>query len=129
MGVLGIGGLFFRARDPEGLAAWYRERFGIGGGCVAEGAPAGEANPWLWLTAGGPVVFQPFKADSDYFAADKQFMLNLRVSGLDAMLEQLRGAGIEVVTKAEWDSPEVGRFARVHDPEGNAVELWEPLAG
>lgn len=127
MGVAGIGGLFFRARDPEGLAAWYKEHLGVGGGCVAEGAP-GEANQWLWLTAGGPVVFQPFKADNDYFAADKQFMLNLRVSGLDAMLANLRAAGVEVVTKAEWDDPQVGRFARVHDPEGNAVELWEPPA-
>lgn len=125
MGVLGIGGLFFRARDPEVLSAWYKEHLGVGGGCAAEGAP-GEPNEWLWLTPAGPVVFQPFKADTDYFAADKQFMINLRVSGLDAMLERLRGAGIEVVTKPEWDHPDVGRFARVHDPEGNAIELWEP---
>lgn len=80
------------------------------------------------MTAAGPVVFQAFKADSDYFAADKQFMINLRVSGLDAMLDRLRAAGVEAITKAEWDHPDVGRFARVHDPEGNAVELWEPPA-
>lgn len=124
MGVLGIGGLFFRARDPERLTAWYKEHLGVGGGCVADGE-AGEPNQWLWLTAAGPVVFQPFKADSDYFAADRQFMMNLRVSGLDAMIERLRGAGIDAITKPEWDDPQVGRFARVHDPEGNAVELWE----
>ena len=96
MGVLGIGGLFFRARDPDALSAWYKEHLGVGRGCVAEGAPAGDVNEWLWLTAGGPVVFQPFTADSDYFAADKQFMLNLRVSGIDAILERLRAAGLEV---------------------------------
>ena len=75
---------------------------------------------------GGPVVFAPFKADTDYFPADKQYMLNLRVSDLDGLLEQLNAKGIAVVTKAEWNDPATGRFARIHDPEGNAVELWEP---
>jgi predicted enzyme related to lactoylglutathione lyase len=74
------------------------------------------------------MVFAPFKANTDYFAADKAFMINLRVSDLEPMLETLRAAGIEVLTKAEWDDPSVGRFARIHDPEGNAVELWEPPA-
>ena len=56
-------------------------------------------------------------------------MINLRVSDLDSLLASLRSAGIEVITKDEWDSmPEIGRFARVHDPEGNAIELWEPAA-
>jgi predicted enzyme related to lactoylglutathione lyase len=128
MGVLGMGGLFFRSRDPEALSAWYKEHLGIGGGCVAEGL-ADEANEWVWFHQGGPMVFQPFKADSDYFAADKAFMINLRVSGLDAMLEKLRAAGVEVITKPEWDDPQLGRFARIHDPEGNAVELWEQPAG
>jgi len=72
-------------------------------------------------------VFEPFKQDSDYFAADKQAMINLRVSDLDGLLASLREKGVEVITKEEWDSmPEIGRFARVHDPEGNAIELWEP---
>ncbi len=53
-------------------------------------------------------------------------MINLRVSGLDALLESLRSAGIEIITEAEWDDPAVGRFARIHDPEGNPIELWEP---
>jgi predicted enzyme related to lactoylglutathione lyase len=127
MGVQGIGGLFFRASDPEALSAWYKDYLGIGGGCVGDGAE-GEPNEWLWLQAGGPTVFQPFKADTDYFAADKAFMLNLRVSGLDALLDKLRGARVEVITKPEWNDPSIGRFARIHDPEGNAVELWEPAA-
>ena len=54
-------------------------------------------------------------------------MINLRVSDLDSLTASLRAAGIEVITKAEWNAmPEIGRFARIHDPEGNAIELWEP---
>ncbi|MBY0521548.1 MAG: VOC family protein [Sphingomonas sp.] len=123
MGVLGIGGLFFRAQDPDALSAWYREHLGVGAGCAAE--DNGPVDEWSWNTQGGPVVFAPFKADTDYFAADKQFMLNLRVAGLAGMIEALKAANIAVETRAEWDSPETGRFARLHDPEGNAIELWE----
>jgi len=53
-------------------------------------------------------------------------MLNLRVSGLDEMIARLESAGVEVTTRAEWDDPAVGSFARIHDPEGNPVELWQP---
>jgi len=126
MGVLGIGGLFFRAADPEALALWYRDHLGVGAGCSAE--DMGEPEPWCWNAAGGPVVFAPFRADTDYLPAGKQWMLNLRVTDIDALLGRLREAGIAIVTDPEWDSPETGRFARVHDPEGNAVELWEPPA-
>lgn len=124
MAVLGIGGLFFRAKDPDALNAWYRKYLGIGAGCAA--ADTGPVDEWTWKTQGGPVVFAPFKADTDYFAADKQWMLNLRVDDLDGMLEQLNAAGIKVETRAEWNDPSVGQFARIHDPEGNAIELWEP---
>ncbi len=121
MGVTGIGGFFFRARDPAALKAWYKEHLAVGAGCGV-----GEPDPWTWNTAGGATVFSPFKADTDYFPADKAYMLNLRVDGLDALIERLRASGIAVETRAEWDSPETGRFARVHDPEGNPVELWQP---
>ncbi|WCT75350.1 VOC family protein [Sphingomonas naphthae] len=114
MGVTGIGGLFFRARDPDALKAWYQETLGV----PAPGA-------WMFDQQAGPTVFAPFKADTDYFPADRQWMLNLRVEGLDELLESLRGAGVEVITSADWDSPETGRFARIHDPEGNPIELWE----
>jgi predicted enzyme related to lactoylglutathione lyase len=127
MPVLGMGGLFFRARDPEALKAWYRDHLGVGGGCAAEGA--GAPNEWVWMTQGGPMVFEPFRQESDYFAEDKAFMINFRVSGLEQILARLRDAGIEIVTKEEWDSGGIGRFARIHDPEGNAIELWEPPAG
>jgi predicted enzyme related to lactoylglutathione lyase len=73
-------------------------------------------------------VFAPFKAETDYFAADKAFMLNFRVSDLDSLMAKLSAAGIDIITQAGWDDPAVGRFARIHDPEGNAIELWEPPA-
>ena len=126
MGVLGIGGLFFRARDPEALGAWYKEHLNVGAGCVADDADA--PDQWSWMVKGGPVVFAPFAADTDYFSSDKAFMLNLRVSGLSELIERLKAAGIDVTTKDEWNDPQVGRFARVHDPEGNPIELWEPPA-
>lgn len=126
MPVLGMGGLFFRSRDPDALAHWYRTHLGVGAGCVAD--PAAKPNEWVWATMGGPMVFQPYRQDSDYFAADKAFMLNFRVSDLDGLLDGLRATGIEIITKAEWDHPDVGRFARIHDPEGNAIEFWEPPA-
>jgi predicted enzyme related to lactoylglutathione lyase len=126
MPVLGVGGFFFRAQDPDALAAWYRKRLGVGAGCAAEGA--GEPDEWAWKVQGGPLVFTPFEAATDYWAADKQFMLNLRVRDLDGLLDDLRASGVEVIVKPEWESPEIGRFARIHDPEGNAIELWEPPA-
>ena len=124
MPVSGIGGLFFRATDPDALNAWYREHLNVGAGCVAD--PAATPEPYSWQAQGGPTMFAPFAADTDYFAADKQWMLNLRVSDLPSLLQSLAAAGIAVETRAEWDSPEAGRFARLHDPEGNPIELWEP---
>ena len=126
MSVLGIGGIFFRAKDPDALNAWYRENLGVGAGCAAE--DTGPVDEWSWNVQGGPVVFAPFKATTDYWAADRQYMLNFRVSDLEGLLEQLNASGIDVIVKPEWDSPETGRFARIHDPEGNAIELWEPPA-
>lgn len=118
--VTGLGGVFFRATDPAGLAAWYKTHLGID---VMAGA-----NPTPWIQEAGPTVFAPFPADTDYFGrAEQAFMLNFRVRDLDALLAELRAAGIEVTTNPDWDS-EVGRFARIQDPEGNPVELWEPAS-
>ena len=124
MPVTGMGGFFFRANDPEGLKAWYRDTLGVGGGCGTD--EQGHASEWFWYPEPGPIVFEPFKATTDYFAADKSCMLNFRVRDLDGLLEQLNALGIEIITKPEWDTPETGRFARIHDPEGNPIELWEP---
>src|SRR5688572_33293458 len=108
MPAIGMGGYFFRTKDPAALKAWYKEHLGVGGGCGTD--DKGESNEWVWFTQGGPMVFEPFKQNSDYFAADKQAMINLRVSDLDSLLASLRAAGIEVITKDEWNSmPEIGR--------------------
>ncbi len=126
MPVIGMGGYFFRAKDPAGLKAWYKEHLGVGGGCGAD--ENGQSNEWVWFTQGGPMVFEPFKQDSDYFRAEKQAMINLRVTDLKGLLERLRSAGIEVETREDWDATEIGSFARIHDPEDNPIELWEPKA-
>lgn len=115
--VTGIGGFFFRAKDPDGLAAWYQRHF-----CINPVS----AGPWSQQA--GPTVFAPFAQDSDYFAAEKSWMLNLRVDDIDGVISALKDAGISVETRAEWDG-EYGRFARVHDPEGNPIELWQPPTG
>lgn len=113
---LGIGGVFFRAKDPKSLSEWYQTHLGIG-----------EPPYGLWKQDAGPTVFAPFSETTDYFGRDsQQFMLNLRVANLDAMIDQLQAAGIAVETRADWDSPETGRFARIYDPEGNPLELWQP---
>ncbi|SMR83304.1 Catechol 2,3-dioxygenase [Aliiroseovarius halocynthiae] len=116
----GIGGLFFRAHDPAGLAAWYEQHLGINPvPTSAEGTP--------WTQNAGATVFAPFPADTEYFgASDQAFMINFRVSDLDAMIVQLKGQGVQIASREDMDG--VGRFARIHDPEGNPIELWEPVA-
>ncbi|WP_129792059.1 VOC family protein [Sphingosinicella sp. CPCC 101087] len=123
MSVVGMGGYFFRAKDPEAIKAWYREHLGVGGGCGT-----GASGEWFWYPEPGPLLFEPFREASDYFPLEKQVMINLRVRDLDGLLARLKASGIDAVTKAEWDTPETGRFARIHDPEGNPIELWEPPA-
>ena len=117
MPVTGIGGLFFRAQDPKGLTEWYRTHFGV---TMVGYEP--------WQQEAGPTVFQPFAETSEHIPAGKSWMVNFRVSDLDGLLAKLKAAGIAITTDPSWDSPETGRFARVLDPEGNAVELWEPPA-
>jgi len=117
MAVTGIGGVFFRAKDPEALLQWYRVHFGI----AMEGYEP-------WRQAAGPTVFMPFAGNTDYWPDNKQWMINLRVTDLDEFLSKLRQAGVAFETNPAWDAPETGRFARVYDPEGNPIELWEPPA-
>ena len=116
MPVTGIGGLFFRAKDPDELRRWYCDHLGVGCGDYG-----------MWEQHAGTTVFSPFKADTDYFPADKQWMINLRVDGLDELVERLRQGGVDVPQVESQEG--VGRFARIHDPEGNPIELWEPPAG
>ena len=122
MPVLGMGGYFFRSGDPARLKAWYRDHLGIGGGCGTD--ETGRSSEWIWHHQGGPMVFEPCKADSDYFPADRTAMINLRVRDLDDLLRRLREAGIEITREEAMEGS--GRFARIHDPEGNPIEVWEP---
>ena len=113
--VLGIGGCFLRARDPEALNVWYRDLLGI------EDDAHG-----LWQQEAGPTVFAAFAPDTDYFGTPQQStMLNFRVRDLDAMLRQLRDRGADVAAETQ-DMEGVGRFGWVTDPEGNRVVLWQP---
>jgi glyoxylase I family protein len=119
--VTGIGGLFFRAKDPAALGQWYLENLGI------DMVPA-DYDQQPWSQEAGPTAFAPFPQDTDYFGkAEQQWMLNLRVRNLEAMAAQLRAANIEVQIDPE-EYPN-GRFGRLHDPEGNPIELWEPKSG
>jgi glyoxylase I family protein len=115
MTTTGIGGIFFRAADPAVLQKWYQKHLGVGGD---DNSP--------WEQQAGHTVFMPFPENTDYFPTDKQWMINFRVTDLDRLIMTLCADGVEVITNSEWDMPETGRFARVHDPEGNPVELWEP---
>ena len=122
--VTGIGGIFFKARQPEQLAAWYREHLGIA-------AQDGHAD-FAWREKDRPeqigrTVWSIFAADTDYFGPSRPaFMVNYRVANLERMLEQFRHQGIAVEKVEEFD---YGRFAWITDPEGNRIELWEPKAG
>ena len=114
--VLGIGGHFMRATDPAALSAWYRDRLGLDV----------DANG-VWRQEPGPTVFATFDAETDYFGSrTQQTMLNFRVRDPDAMLAQLRAAGADVAQETQ-DADGIGRFGWVTDPEGNRIEMWQPL--
>jgi predicted enzyme related to lactoylglutathione lyase len=116
--VIGIGGLFFRAHDPSRLGQWYMQHLGIALAPTSEGDP-------VWQQEAGPTVFSPFAETTKYFGdPQKQWMVNFRVRDLDKMAAQLRTTGIEV--KIDPQTYPNGRFARLHDPEGNPIELWQP---
>ena len=116
--VAGIGGLFFRAHDPKALANWYQQHLGIALTPTSEGGS-------VWQQEAGPTSFSPFPETTKYFGdPNKAFMVNFRVHDLDKMVAQLRAAGIEVKDPESY--PNIGRFTRLHDPEGNPIELWQP---
>ena len=124
--VTGIGGIFFQAKDPATLRAWYKQHLGID---VEEWG--GTAFTWTddaGAPAGGTTVWSIGKAGGDQFAPSKSpFMINYRVHDLTALLKALRAEGCDVLEKT--DDSEFGKFGWVMDPEGNKVELWQPPEG
>ncbi|RVT47440.1 VOC family protein [Rubrivivax albus] len=124
--VTGIGGIFFKAKDPKALAEWYRKHLGLEveewGGVAFRWRT--EENP----TGTGSTVWSPFKEDTTYFApSSASFMVNYRVQDLHAVLAVLRAEGCAVDDKVE--ESEYGKFGWVLDPEGNKLELWQPPEG
>ena len=124
--VAGIGGVFFKARDPKALAAWYREHLGV---------PVFEGTTYASFEAGSDgrdgtgeqlvTAWSTFAATTDYFGpGPSSCMVNYRVADVDAMLEQLRGEGVETV--GEVQDSEFGKFGCAVYPEGNRFELWQP---
>ncbi|PYU52660.1 MAG: glyoxalase [Acidobacteria bacterium] len=116
--VNGIGGFFFRAREPAALSQWYNTHLGVtvvSSNCDKPG----------WRQEAGPTAFAPFPTTTTYFGdAGKNWMINFRVRNLDAMTAQLRAAGISIeINRERYPN---GRFAHLNDPEGNPIELWEP---
>lgn len=119
--VLGIGGVFFKAKDPAALRQWYRDVLGIDvtewGAILTPDAMA--AHP------GAATIFSPFKADTDYFApSTRDFMINFAVDDLDGVLARAREHGVEPVKTFPEEAN--GRFAHIIDPEGVKIELWQP---
>jgi predicted enzyme related to lactoylglutathione lyase len=119
--VIGLGGIFFKSRDPKALAQWYAQHLGLkieGFGGAMFGEDASRPGYALWM---------PFAQDTKYFEpSDRPFMVNFRVDDLHALLAALRGAGVQVDAKV--DESEYGKFGWIMDPDGNRVELWEPPA-
>ncbi|HXY68926.1 MAG TPA: VOC family protein [Gemmatimonadales bacterium] len=123
--VTGIGGIFFHAKDPVALRAWYKTHLGIDvqdwGGAAFDWADE-RGNPVKGTTAWF------IEAVGDHYAPSKApFMVNYRVADLAALLQALRAEGCQVLDKT--DDSEFGKFGWVVDPEGNKIELWEPPPG
>lgn len=118
--VTGVGGVFFKAKDPKALAAWYRDVLGLpvqawGGAMLRYDAP--EHPPM--------VVWSAFPASTQYFApSTADFMINYAVDDMDALVARLTDKGVVVLKRSDNDPN--GRFAWIQDPEGNKIELWEP---
>jgi predicted enzyme related to lactoylglutathione lyase len=116
--ITGFGGAFIRAKDPKALYAWYEQHLGL---IKSEGSFAFPAP-----TQHTHVVFAFFKQEDAYFPTSQKVMINLQVDDLDAVLDRLIGEGVAVDPKRE--NYDFGKFGWVTDPEGNRVELWQPIA-
>lgn len=123
--VTGIGGIFFKAKNPDRLKEWYSKHLGV----QIDETTCGS---FKWRDHDDPnrtgrTVWAPFPSDTDYFApSSAPFMINYRVENLDYVLEQLRKEGVTVEDRIE--EYEYGRFGWAMDPDGNRIELWQPPA-
>jgi len=123
--VTGIGGIFFKTKDPESLKAWYTRHLGV------EHDQYGSV--FTWRASSTPekeclTVWGPFKADTSYFQpSQKEFMFNYRVEDLRGLLDELKKEGVTIV--GEVEEYDYGKFGWIMDPEGNKIELWEPVDG
>ncbi|WP_411556569.1 VOC family protein [Lutibacter sp. TH_r2] len=119
--VTGIGGLFFKCENPSELKEWYKKHLGF------------NTDDWgstfWWKDKNGTdasTQWSPFKKDTDYFnPSKKDYMFNYRVSNLERLLEKLKNEGVTLV--GEIEKYEYGKFGWITDPEGNKIELWEPI--
>ena len=122
--VIGIGGFFFKAKDPQKLAAWYKKHLGL----PIDESYGGFTFDWNSTDQrpdNGYTIWSPFKDDTDYInPSNKDFMFNFIVNDLEHLLKVLASEGIEQID--EMQDTEFGKFAWIIDPENNKVELWEP---
>jgi len=121
--ITGIGGVFFKCKDPASMRKWYHENFGL--------SEDKYGHSFLWKKPEDPrkngyTAWNPFDDSSDYFEPSKQkYMINYRVENLEELLEELKNAGVTII--GEIQSFDYGKFGWVLDPEGNKIELWEPI--
>ena len=131
--VTGIGGIFFKGKDAKQLQAWYGKHLNINPLAHSPWGEDDDAPLFEWRDKDDPerkcyTVFSVFPEDTDDFGlSESSFMFNFRVDDLEALLAELAKEGIEQVGKIR--DYEYGRFARINDPEGNQIELWEPAEG
>ncbi len=121
--VIGIGGIFFKAKDPQKIKVWYEKHLGMKMneyGAMFEFRSTDEPDKKGYLQ------WSPFKEDTKYFQpSEKEFMVNYRVADLESLLDELKAEGVEIVDTIE--TYEYGKFVHIMDPEGNKIELWEPV--
>ena len=120
--VTGIGGIFFKSKDPKKMMEWYKNHLGL------DTTDYGVTFEWLEEsdpTKKGATQWSPFKDTTKYFEpSQKEFMINYRVANMEALVEELRKEGVTIVDNIE-DS-DYGKFVHILDAEGNKIELWEP---
>jgi len=121
--VTGIGGIFFKCNDPEKMKEWYGKNLGL---VTNEYGSVFEFRSTDEPEKKGYTVWSPFEAKTTYFKpSEKEFMVNYRVENIEALVQELKEQGVEICDKIE--EYEYGKFVHIMDPEGNKIELWEPV--